>query len=212
MLRRPFITATILSLALVGAFDPRRVRAMLSYSPPEATLASDSGEERDEFHQTYPLSPTGRVSVENLNGAGQIKVWDREGVQVDAIKRAYRRERLDEAKIDVYSTPESIRIKTLYPDYNQSFTDDEKGRNNNPANVDYTLTVPRKARLESVELINGSLDVDGVEGSVKASSINGRLVARGLIGESKLSTINGNLEATFSQLSDTTSLVLSSVN
>jgi len=184
---------------------------MLSYTP-EPTVSVDNGDEREEFHQTYPLSPTGRVSVENINGAVQIKVWDRDAVQVDAVKHAYRRERLDEAKIDVYATPESIRIKTVYPGFNQNFTDDEKGRYNNPANVDYSLTVPRKARLESIELVNGALDVDGVEGPVKASCINGALVARGLMGESKLSTINGNLEATFTQLSETTALVLGSVN
>ena len=45
--------------------------------------------------------------------------------------------------------------------------------------------------LESVELINGSLDIEGVEGAVKASSINGRVTASGLLGETKLSTING---------------------
>jgi DUF4097 and DUF4098 domain-containing protein YvlB len=211
MLRRRFVTATILSLALVGSFATRKTRAMLSYSP-EPVVSVDNGDEREEFHQTYPLSPTGRVSVENVNGAVQIKVWDRDAVQVDAVKRASRRERLDEAKIDVYATPESIRIKTVYPGFNQSFNDDEKGRYNNPANVDYSLTVPRKARLESIELVNGALDVDGVEGSVKASCINGSLVARGLMGESKLSTINGNLEATFTQLSETTALVLGSVN
>jgi DUF4097 and DUF4098 domain-containing protein YvlB len=209
MLRKVLIAISILSVAIIGGHD---THAMLSYTPWEATSVTDTGEEREEFHQTYPLSANGRVSVENLNGAVQIKVWDREAVQVDAVKKAYRRDRLDDAKIDVYSTAESITIKTLYPNFNQSFTDDEKGRYNNPAIVDYTLTVPRKARLESIELVNGSLDVEGAEGAVKASSINGRVVARGLMSESKLSTINGSLEATFSQLNESTPLVLSSVN
>ncbi len=212
MLRKGLFISIILMMVLVGAFGAGGVRAMLSYDPADDPSAAVSGEERDEFHQTYPLAANGRVSVDNLNGAVKIKVWDREAVQVDAVKRAYRRERLDEAKIDVYSTPESIRIKTIYPDYDQSFTDDEKGRYNNPAVVDYTLTVPRKSRLESIELVNGSLDLDGVEGAVKASSINGRVVARGLIGETRLSTVNGNLEATFTQLSETTPITLGSVN
>jgi hypothetical protein len=158
MLRKGLFISIILMIVLVGTFGAGGVRAMLRYAPADDPSAADPGEERDEFHQTYPL--------DNLNGAVQIKVWDREAVQVDAVKRAYRRERLDEAKIDVYSTPESIRIKTIYPDYDQTFTDDEKGRYNNPAVVDYTLTVPRKSRLESIELVNGSLDLYGVEGAV----------------------------------------------
>ena len=51
-------------------------------------------EVREEFHQTYPISATGRVSLENINGDVQIKVWDRAAVQVDAVKKAYRRDRL----------------------------------------------------------------------------------------------------------------------
>src|SRR5258705_8743428 len=66
--------------------------------------------------------------------------------------------------------------------------------------------------LESIELVNGSLDIDGTEGSVKASSINGRVNARGLLGEAKLSTINGSLEATFTQLNESASIDLGSVN
>ena len=112
---------------------------------------------------------TGRVSLENLNGSVRIAVWDRNDVQVDAIKRAYKRERLNEANIEVNSNPEAIRIKTNYPDYNQSFTDEARGRVNNPAVVDYTITIPRQARLESIDLVNGSLDIDGAEGDVKAS-------------------------------------------
>src|SRR5262245_58885418 len=120
MNRKDFITRTILSLTLVGTVGATGARAMLSYTPEEPVLTViDSGEERDEFHQTYPLSLNGRVSVENINGAVQIKVWDRDAVQVDAVRRANRRERLAEAKIDVYSTPESIRIRTTYPDWDQ---------------------------------------------------------------------------------------------
>jgi len=34
----------------------------------------DTGELRQEFHQNYPFSATGRVSVENLNGEVRINV------------------------------------------------------------------------------------------------------------------------------------------
>ncbi len=179
--------------------------------------SSLSGEEptqelREEFQQTYPLSANGRLSLENLNGGVRIAVWDRDEVQVNAVKRAYKRERLNEAKIEVNATADAIRIRTIYPDWDQNFTDEQKGRYNNPAQVDYTVTVPRNARLESVDLVNGSLDVDGVEGDVKASSINGRVTARGLAGVAKLSTVNGNLEATFTKLNEAKPIALGSVN
>ena len=165
----------------------------------------------EEFHQTYPLSATGRVNLANINGGVKIKVWDRAAVQVDAIKKAYRRDRLEEAKIEVTATEENIRIKTEYPDENQNFRSGE-GRYDNPAIVEYSLTVPRKATLESIELVNGPIDIDSVEGSVKASSINGPVTARGLMGEAKLSTVNGPLQAIFTQLDESKGISLGSVN
>ncbi|HEV7842677.1 MAG TPA: DUF4097 family beta strand repeat-containing protein, partial [Pyrinomonadaceae bacterium] len=83
---------------------------------------------------------------------------------------------------------------------------------NNPATVEYTLFVPRSARIDAVEIINGNLGLEGLTNDVSASSINGNVVARGLIGEAKLSTINGNLEATFNQLDAAKSIALTSVN
>jgi DUF4097 and DUF4098 domain-containing protein YvlB len=213
---KPLISAVLLSIALTSNSrqDTRPVPQGPSTSDSTSAVgeSGDTGDEvREEFHQTYPLSAAGRVSLENINGDVQIKVWDRAAVQVDAVKRAYRRDRLAEANIEVNATEENIRIKTEYPDENQTFRSGQ-GRYDNPATVDYTLTVPRKAMLESIELVNGSCDIDGVEGNVKASSINGRLNARGLIGEARLSTINGPLNATFNQLDESKAISLGSVN
>ena len=222
MLIKTLISVVLLSVALasngagpavahgLARQDPGLIPA--PSSDPESCVIAQPGQElREEFHQTYPLSATGRVNLENLNGGVQIKVWDRAAVQVDAIKKAYKPHRLAEAQIQVNSTEESIRVRTEYPDQNQSFRSDER-RYDNPAIVEYTLTVPRKAMLESVELVNGSLDIEGVEGSVKASSINGRVKARGLIGDAKLSTVNGELQATFTQLDESKAINLASVN
>ena len=212
MLTKSLIGAVLLSTTLInGRQDLRQIQVAPPPPPAEASApAVETGEElREEFHQTYNLSPTGRVSLENINGGAQIKVWDRAAVQVDAIKKAYRRDRLNEARIEVNATEENIRIKTEYPDRDQYFSRD---RYDNPATVEYTLTVPRKAVLESIELVNGSIDIDGVEGNVKASSINGRLGARGLMGEARLSTVNGPLEAVFTQLDESKPISLASVN
>jgi DUF4097 and DUF4098 domain-containing protein YvlB len=225
MLRKSLIGVVLLIIALatngagpasasaLGSQDRQDLRPVPSVPNAEATTAvGETGEElREEFHQTYSLSPTGRIGLENINGGVQIKVWDRAAVQVDAIKKAYRKDRLDEAKIEVNATEENIRIKTEYPYENQNFRSDNR-RYDNPATVEYSLTVPRKAVLETIELINGSIDIDGVEGNVKATSINGEVKARGLISEVRLSTINGPLVAIFNQLDETKPISLGSVN
>jgi len=162
-----------------------------------AGRASASEPLTQEFHQTYTLNADGRVSLENINGAVTITGWDRNEVQVDAIKKARRQDRLDEAKIVVESNANSISVHTEYPHHDHTFN---WGDENNPASVDYTLHVPRHARLDEVELINGSLEIHEVAGDVHASSVNGRLLAKDLAGRADLSTVNGQTEAEFRQL------------
>ncbi|MDQ2975977.1 MAG: DUF4097 family beta strand repeat-containing protein [Acidobacteriota bacterium] len=231
MFKRTMITVMIFAVAILGAGNwssSARVAAMAvdelneaddldevqDYSPRtgNSTDVEQREELREEFHQTYPLAANGRVSLENLNGAARITVWDRNEVQVNAVKRAYRQDRLNEAKVEVSSTPDAIRIETTYPRHNMNFTNEEKGRYYNPATVEYSITVPRQARLESIEMVNGSLDIDGVEGDVNASTVNGAMTVRGLKGEAKLNTVNGELEAVFAQLEPTKTLSLGSVN
>jgi len=171
--------------------------------------ASDhSGAFTEEFHQTYTISPNGRVELDNINGAVHISSWDRNEVKVDAVKYANSKDRLDEARIEIDSGKDYVSIRTKYPSHDHNFN---WGSHNNPAGVEYTLTVPRAVRLDEIKLINGSLDVNGVTGEVRASCINGRLEAHNLAGRAELSTINGHLDARFDDLPGS-SVELSSVN
>jgi len=221
-MKRATLTILISLAALITAASDRRpvAQAVNRRSQPVDNLLSGfnepqtatSDELSEEFHQTYPLNATGRVSLENINGNVHISVWDQNEVKVDAIKRAYQRERLDEVKIEVSATADSVRIRTRYPERDQTFSDQAPRRYNNPASVEYSLTIPRKARLESVELVNGSVEIEGAEGDVKAASVNGRLTARGLTGEVKLSTVNGGVEAVITRLDESKPVSLNSVN
>ncbi len=164
----------------------------------------------EEFHQSYPLTATGGVKISNINGDVHISVWDRNEVKVDAVKRAYSPERLTEATIEVTNTADSVVIKTRYPERNVNF--DQRTKENNSASIEYTLTVPRGARISGVELVNGSLDIEGVQGDVRASLVNGRVKANDLSGEVKLSTVNGSIEVNAAGLAASKGVSLNSVN
>jgi len=171
--------------------------------------ASDhSGALTEEFHQTYAITADGRVELDNINGAVHVSSWDRNEVKVDAVKYADTKERLDEMKIEIDSGKDYLSVRTKYPNHDHSWN---WGSHNNPGGVEYTLTVPRTVRLDEIKLINGSLDVNGVSGEVRASCINGRLEAHDLAGRAQLSTVNGRLEANFQKLAGQT-VELSSVN
>ena len=169
--------------------------------------ASDRREFTEEFHQTYPLAAGGRIELDNINGAVHITGWDRNEVKVDAVKYAGTKERLDEARIEIEAGSDSVSIRTRYPHHDQTFN----GGWNDPAGVEYTLSVPRNARLDEIKLINGPLDIHGVAAEVRASCINGHMIAEGLQGRVKLEAINGRMEARFEHLTDSP-IELSSVN
>jgi DUF4097 and DUF4098 domain-containing protein YvlB len=165
--------------------------------------AAANAEVTEQFHRTVPLAADGRVSLDNINGNVEITGWDRNEVQIDAVKTARDQQRLQEARIDVDVSGNSVRIKTHYPDNHT---------NNNPASVAYQLHVPRNARLDEINLVNGSLNVQKVGGEINAKLVNGKLTARDLSGRAELSTVNGSIEANYASLNDVHNVKLSSVN
>jgi Putative adhesin len=165
----------------------------------------------EEFHKVYPLSAQGRIEIENLNGPVHITGWDRDEVKVDAVKNAWTKERLDEAKIEISAEPNNISIRTEYPDHDHTFNFGSDDEHNNPASVEYTVTVPRQARLDEIKLVNGRLEIQDVAGEIHASCVNGRIEAHNLEGRLELNTVNGELDASMDQL-PSSELELASVN
>jgi len=180
-----------------------------------AAQASDhsdrQGSYTEEFHKVYPLSAQGRIELENINGPVHITGWDRPEVKVDAVKSAWSKERLAEARIEVDASGDRISIRTEYPHHDHNFSFGDDNEHNNPARVEYTISVPRQASLDKISLVNGRLDIQDVAGEVRASCVNGRMEARNLQGRTQLSTVNGTLDASVTQL-PSSGLKLSSVN
>ena len=196
---------TILALALVASITNQTKAG----STVADTVQKPKGDELTEvFQQIYPLSPTGRVHISNINGDVHINVWDQNSVKVDAVKRAYSQQRLSEVTIDVTNTEDSVKIKTRYPQNQNS----GGNREDSAASVEYTLTVPRGARLQGAELVNGSLDIEGLQGDVNASLVNGAVKAERLGGAVKLSTVNGRIAVNASGLENAKGVALNSVN
>lgn len=158
----------------------------------------------EELHKTYPIEADGRISLSNVNGAVHIVAWDRNEVQVDAVKSAETKEALDEAQIVIDAAAGSVSIRTRYPEHHE---------HHRMASVEYTVKAPKRARLAAVSVVNGPVDVDGFSGDVKISSVNGRITAKNLAGsEARLSTVNGPLDASFDKVAKASSITLSTVN
>ncbi len=161
-----------------------------------------TGNFHQESSRTYPLSARGRVTLQNINGDVHIRAWDRNEVRIAAVKTASSRGLLNEARVTVNSTADSINIATRFGDASAV----------NPGTVEFTLMVPRHAHLTNIKAINGAVDIEGVSGGINASSVNGPVRAQKIAGDARLSTVNGKLEATFERLSDARTISMNSVN
>jgi len=152
--------------------------------------AALAGDYTETFDQTYAVDHGSRVALENINGDVTIGVWDQPEVRVYAVKSASSPERLEALKIDVEASSRGVFVDTHYPNSRDLGHADRNGH----SEVEYTLTVPRYAVIDGIELVNGDLLIDGVEGGVSADTVNGTIVVRGAGGEIELETVNGGIE------------------
>ncbi|HEY1242861.1 MAG TPA: hypothetical protein VGF16_20005 [Bryobacteraceae bacterium] len=165
-------------------------------------LADNTPVSRQAFHRSYTLSPHGRIRIENRYGDVCITGWDRNEVRIEAIKSASDEGRLADADIIVDASSERLVVRTQYAG----------AESEEPASVEYRITVPRTADLDEVRLTNGALSISGLTGGVKASSVNGNIKAERLAGRADLATVNGQVEAGFERLSASHPISLRSVN
>src|SRR5260370_12528377 len=102
-----------------------------------------------EFNQSYPLQPGGSLELQNVNGTVEVQGWDRNEIEVHAVKTAKQKQSdLDRVSIEVDVRPDAISITPRYPQ-NEAVE----------VAVDYTIHVPHGARLEHIGTVNGALRI-----------------------------------------------------
>ncbi len=168
-------------------------------------LLAKSNGASEKFQQSYALSAGGTVSLQNINGNVKITTWDKNEVKIEAVKYADDKNDLDNLKIEVDASNDIVAIHTRYPEER----DEHHGHG---YEVEYTLTIPKGAKLDKVDLINGKIDISGVTGTVAASTVNGAIHAENLVGGCDLKTINGEVEAEFGAMAAESLARLKSVN
>src|SRR5438270_3523233 len=170
------------------------------------TAYAHAQEFTEEFHHTYPLSANGSVEISNVNGRVRISGTDANEVKVDAVKRAESKQKLEDARIEVNSSANSFELRTRYPEHDSWFHS-----YNNPAAVEYTITVPKGVRL-TASVVNSPLEVSGITGEVRASTVNANVTASGLVSSAEVTTVNSRAEADFTSLPASGHIRVHSVN
>ncbi len=155
---------------------------------------------QERFEQTWAFSAGQRLSLTNTNGDIFVEPWDRDEVQVRAVKRVKTRsgsaeEALEELKIEVDVDGRGIEIDTVYPSWRRLF-----GWSNVSASVDYDIQLPRAADLE-VRTVNGEIEITGLAGEIRLRSTNGGISVFDSAGSVSASTTNGGIRVELGEVS-----------
>ena len=143
-----------------------------------------------EFSQSYPLQPGGSFELQNVNGTVDVQGWDKDEVEVHAVKTAKHRESdLDRVTIDVDATKDSVSVSTRYPQ-NEGVE----------VAVEYTIHVPHSAHVEHLGTVNGSLRIAGVSDIDDLHTVNGDIEVFDAGGNVHAHTTNGNLHLELAHL------------
>lgn len=135
------------------------------------------------FQQSLPLPAGGTFAVANVNGSVEVEGWDRQEVQVRAVKTTKgNRADLERVHVDVSTEPGKVLVQTLYPE--------DAGVE---VLVDYRIRVPRNVRLAGVQTVNGNVTIRDVDGQLAARAVNGDLELAGDHGGVQARTTNGNI-------------------
>jgi hypothetical protein len=142
----------------------------------------------ETFEQTYTIEPTAHITVANGDGAVFVYGSNTNEMRVEAIKRAYTRERLKQIAVDVLIQAGSVSINTKFPPKPNWALFDRSGT------VDYTIVIPATANLARLELGAGEVFVDGLRGQrVHARLGSGRMFAHNCFGNVALTLDRGTL-------------------
>jgi putative adhesin len=154
------------------------------------------------FERTLPLRAGGSLSLTNVNGFVQIVGWEKEEVEIRALKTALNDPQdIERVTIDAESDGDSAAINTIYP------------RGNGVAvTVDYRIHVPERVLLDGVETVNGDVHVARIAGAGELASVNGTVEVLDSAGRFSAKTTNGDVRLELKGLPKGGPMQLATVN
>jgi len=145
-----------------------------------------------DFHQTYPLEPGGSFELQNVNGPVEVEGWDKNEVEIHAVKIAKEKESdIDRVSIEIDARPNAVSVATRYPQ-NEGVE----------VAVAYTVRIPHGAHVERLVTINGTLKVAGVQSVQELHTVNGNIAVYESGGSVHAHTTNGNVHLELVHLQD----------
>lgn len=168
------------------------VRAAIAFCGPLSLAACIDGSGfpriRDTVVETRALDPGGAFTLENVNGRVTVATWSEPRVRIEAEKAASSEARLRELRVEIDGEGRRVDVRTRMPG---GWLFGGGG-----SRVEYRITLPEGARV-LVGTVNGSVEVTGVTGGLRASTTNGSVEVTDAAGAVEASTVNGGIRARY---------------
>lgn len=162
--------------------------------------------EVEEFN--FELNAGGTLRVENVNGDITITAGQGRNVHVIATRKANSQSYLDGIEIKVSADEDRISFRTEHPQSRNRWF----GHGENSGSVTYEIIVPADTNLDSIDTVNGEIEIAGISGDVSVDTTNGDIHLTGLSGSLEADTVNGSIDATFERLGGSQRVVAETVN
>jgi hypothetical protein len=141
------------------------------------------------IEQTYNVDANASPRIANARGSIAIFGTDASAVRMRAVKSASTPGQLKDITVSVTAEPGDILIKTMF------LQQKKKPFFAGGGAVDYTLYVPRTARIARLDLDDGKVSIDGIQNAdVRANVVDGQLAIRNCCGNIKVGIGNGALD------------------
>lgn len=155
-----------------------------------------------DFNQTVPLQPCGTFELQNVNGPVEIQGWDRNEVEIHAVKTTKEQEAdLERVSIEVDAHADSVAVTTRYPQ-NEGVE----------VAVEYTIRVPHHVHVEHIATVNGTLRISGLDNVEDLHTVNGDIEVFEAGGNVRARTTNGNVHLELAHAPDKTGATAETTN
>ncbi|RDX35192.1 hypothetical protein DZA37_00110, partial [Kangiella sp. HD9-110m-PIT-SAG06] len=163
-------------------------------------------DESKSFSETYEFAKYGSINLDNINGNISVSGWDKNEILLEYTVTADDADDLKNIKVEVDHSEDDFDVEV----------DIDSGGfmswGGNSGEVSFELKVPAGATLNSIESVNGNINISGVSGEIKTDTVNGKIVIKNVANDAKFGTVNGNVEVHVDKLSSSSRLKGDSVN
>ena len=135
-----------------------------------------------EFNETISVDQSNSLSIKNTNGSIKIDTWDKDLIEIHAIKKTHlSMEILEKTEINI-SRSKDITIEAVYPQNAKHFS------------ISYELLVPSYLQFRKLETSNGKITISNLNSDVEMISSNGSIIAENIHGSISAITSNGSIK------------------